>query len=93
MEDLEKILTDHFYKELEESEGITKEDLELVDFDIAFTPVIQFKGGHPVEVTETVGGNYIIHGEFPMTVNSEQLKVMRYRYLSNRNNPFEHLFK
>ena len=81
-------LKKQFFKELEESEGITESDLELVDLEIGFSPVIQFKGGRPAEVTETVGGNYIVHGEMPTTVDAESLKVMRYRYLSQRTNPF-----
>lgn len=76
------------FKELEESEGISESDLDLVDLEIGFSPVIQFKGGRPAEVTETIGGNYIVHGEMPTTVDAETLKIMRYRYLSTRKNPF-----
>lgn len=83
-----KELRTQFFKELEESEGISESDLEWVDLEIGFSPVIQFKGGNPVEVTETIGGGYIVHGEIPMTVDIETLKIMRYRYLSNRKNPF-----
>ncbi len=81
-------LRKQFFKELEESEGISESDLELVNLEIGFSPVIQLKGGNPVEVTETIGGGYIVHGEMPMTVDVETLKIMRYRYLSNRKNPF-----
>jgi hypothetical protein len=85
---ISKELRSQFFKELEESEGISESDLELVDLDIGFSPVIPFKGGSPAEATETIGGNYIVHGEIPMTVDAETLKIMRYRYLSNRKNPF-----
>jgi hypothetical protein len=85
---ISKELRSQFFKELEESEGICESDLELVDLDIGFSPVIPFKGGSHAEATETIGGNYIVHGEMPMTVDAETLKIMRYRYLSNRKNPF-----
>jgi hypothetical protein len=88
MDEVLKCVRDQYYQELEQEEGITKADLTLVDLSIAFSPVIQFKGSRPVEVTETIGGNYIVHGELPQTVDAEMLKVMRYRYLSNRTNPF-----
>lgn len=60
----------------------------MVDLEIGFSPVIQFKGGRPAEVIETIGGKYIVQGEMPQTVDKTSLKVMRYRYLSNRKNPF-----
>lgn len=37
-------------------EGITKENLELVDLEIEFSPVIPVKGGDPMEVIELEGG-------------------------------------
>lgn len=78
-----------FWDTLKDEEGITPEDLEMIDLDIEFSPVIQFKGGKPVEVTEATGkGQYIVNGMIPQTVGELMLKVMRYRYLSNRNNPF-----
>lgn len=81
-------LEEQFWKELEESEGITKEDIEFVDLEIGFSPVLQFKNSkYPAEVTETIGGNYIVHGEMLQTVDPTTLKIMRYRYLSNRKNP------
>lgn len=78
---------DSFFKKLFEEEGITKEDLEFVDLEINFSPVIPYKGDRPVEVIETIGGNYIVPG-VPHTVTPLLLKIMRYRYLSNRKNPF-----
>jgi hypothetical protein len=88
MDNILEFVRDLFYNTLEQEEGITKSDLMLVDLSIAYSPVIQFKGGSPVDVTETIGGNYIVHGALPQTVDAEMLKVMRYRYLSNRTNPF-----
>lgn len=88
MEEILKIVKDSFYIKLEEEEGITQKDLGLVDLSVAFSPVIQFKGDRPVEVTETIGGKYIVHGQMPQTVDAEMLTVMRYRYLSDRHNPF-----
>lgn len=88
MKDVLKIVQEEFYSQLEQEEGITKKDLELVDLSIAFSPVIQFNGDKPVEVTETIGGKYIVHGQIPQTVDAEMLTVMRYRFLINRTNPF-----
>ena len=81
-EDLEKLKWD-----LLAQEEITKEDLELVDLDIQFTPVIPCKNDTPHEVIETVGGGYLIvnHPMFQHAITAEELKVMRYRYLINRN--------
>lgn len=74
-----------YYQQLFEEEGISKEDLELVDLGIAFSPVLPFRiDKYPVEVTETIGGDYIVHGHPFNPVSPEMLKVMRYRYLTNR---------
>lgn len=73
-----------YYKVLFEEEGITKEDLDLVDLRW-FSPVIPFKGCDPVDVTETMGGDYIVPGCPVNPVPSEILKVMRYRYLISRS--------
>ena len=84
--DLKEIITSHdnnYYKVLFEEEGITKEDLKLVDLRW-FSPVIPFKGGRPVEVTETIGGHYIVPGYPAHSVPKEMLTIMRYRYLANR---------
>lgn len=66
-----------------EEEGITKEDLELVDLDINFTPVIPIRGGSPMEVIELVGGKYrVLDCPFVgLNLSKEELTVMRYRYL------------
>jgi len=87
--DLENILKnqrEQFYKSLEQDEGITQQDLELVDLEIDFSPVIPFHGGKPVEAIETMGGAFYVTG-YPNIVSAEMLKVMRYRYLSQRKNP------
>jgi hypothetical protein len=85
MEDFETILDDAKWEILKE-EGITKEDLELVDLDIEFSPVIPYKGASPCEVTETMGEKYIVHGVIngSQTVGVEMLTIMRYRFLINR---------
>ncbi len=79
--DFEKIKWD-----LLSEEGISKEDLELVDLSIAFTPVIPMKGDKAYEVIETVGGSYLIvnHPIINYSIPAELLKVMRYRYLIKR---------
>lgn len=78
-----------YYQQLFEEEGISKEDLDMVDLDIGFSPVLPFRGDkYPAEVIETIGGDYIVHGHPFNPVSAEMLKVMRYRYLSNRKNPF-----
>lgn len=82
---------DSFYLEkikydILKEEGITKEDLELVDLDIAFSPVIPFRGSSPMEVIKLEGGKYRIP-DYPMAglnITKEALTVMRYRYLINR---------
>ena len=64
-------------------EGITKEDLSLIDLDIAFTPVIPIRNGTPTEAVETIGGKYLLP-DFPLfkyAISKEELTVMRYRYL------------
>ena len=76
--------------DLLKDEGITKDDLELVDLDIGFSPVIPIEGSDPCEViSKTIGGLYIIdHPVFNYAVSELSLKIMRYRYLTNRRNPF-----
>ena len=64
-------------------EGITKEDLELVDLGIGYSPVIPIKGSKPMEVIKLEGGKYRVP-ECPMVglnISTESLTVMRYRYL------------
>ena len=78
MEVLEKIK----WETLKE-EGITKADLDLIDLDIAFSPVIPIRNGTPTEAIETIGGKYLLPN-FPLfgyAISKEQLTVMRYRYL------------
>ncbi len=71
--------------ELLAEEGISKEDLELVDLKFGFTPVIPVRNGDPTEVIEARGG-YLLP-DFPLfngLITKEELTVMRYRYLINR---------
>lgn len=84
MEKIEQIVWDILAEE-----GITEKDLELVDLDINFSPVIPIRNGEPFEVIEAVGGGYLIPGHpiYNRAVSSQTLKVMRYRYLINRKNP------
>lgn len=73
-------------EELLKDEGISVNDLELVDLEIAFSPVIPVKGGRPTEVIETIGEKYILL-DFPLisyAISKEELTVMRYRFLMNR---------
>lgn len=82
MEQLEEIKWDMLSQE-----GITKEDLELVDLDIQFSPVIPCIGDNPCEVIETIGDDYLLvnHPMFQHAISADSLKVMRYRYLISRN--------
>lgn len=79
---IEKSLEKLYWDELKK-EGIEKEDVEFVDLDIAFSPVTPMQGAEACEVTETMGGKYIVHHPLYMdrAVSAEILKVMRYRYL------------
>lgn len=73
--------------ELLKEEGITKEDLELVDLDIEFSPVMPIKGSEPMEAIKLRGGKYQVP-DCPIigmiSLSEEDLKIMRYRYLINR---------
>lgn len=98
MSDLNKILSDivdkEFWGPLKE-EGIEKDDLELVDLTIEYSPVQMNKDSPPVEIKahETRGGDWIVEG-YPFNPVSETLlKVWRYRYLMNRKNPLAHLWE
>lgn len=88
---MENVLEKIKWKLLAE-EGITKDDLDLVMLEIQFTPVIAIRGESikdAVEVTETVGGKYLVH--HPLingAVSEDELKVMRYRYLISRRNHY-----
>ena len=81
MKNLNESLENLYWKELAE-EGITKDDIELIDLDIAFEPVTPIKGASPCEVIETIGGKYLVnHPLSADAVTEEELKVMRFRYL------------
>lgn len=75
--------SEKYFNVLFEEEGITKEDLEMVDLNIRFSPVLISKDSRPVEVTKTIGGDYIVPGYPINPVPAEILKVMRYRYLTS----------
>lgn len=81
MDELEKIKWNLLLEE-----GITKEDLELVDLKIEFSPVIAIRGGSPMEVIELEGGFYRIPDCLMVGLNlsKEEITIMRYRYLINR---------
>lgn len=83
MNELNKTLVEIYWKELEKEEGITKSDIDLVDLEIAFSPVTPFKGSRPMEVIELENGMYRIPDcpEAGINISAEALKVMRYRYL------------
>ena len=80
--DLEKINWD-----LLKEEGITKEDVELVDLEIEFSPVIPIKGSKPTEPIKLEGGKSIVP-DCPLVglnLSKEEITIMRYRYLINRH--------
>lgn len=82
---LKQVLDNAYWEELAK-EGITKDDLELVMLDIAYSPVIPMKGSKPMEAIKLESGMYRVP-ECPLVglnITEEQLKVMRYRYLINR---------
>ena len=85
MENIKNNLTQMYWSLLAD-EGITKEDLELVDLDISFSPVIPVRGGEPMDVEELADGRYRIPDcpEIGLNITKERLTVMRYRYLINR---------
>lgn len=94
IEALKKVISD-----LLEEEGITQADLDMVDLDIEFSPVIAIRGEKEkdaVEVIKSRGEGYYFvkhpfyHGE---PISADALKVMRYRYLTNRKNPLLGLLK
>jgi hypothetical protein len=82
---MKKILEKLMWEELKE-EGITKEDLEMVDLDIEYSPVIPMRGGEPMEAIKLEDNKYRVPDcEFlGLNLSVEQIKIMRYRYLINR---------
>lgn len=78
-----QILESEAWKVLNE-EGITKEDLELIDLGIAYEPVTPFKGADPCDVSPAEGGGYIVYHPLleHRRVSEEELKIMRFRYLA-----------
>lgn len=74
-------------KNLLAEEGITEDDLSLVDLDIEYTPVIPIRGAQPMEAVKLRGGNYAVP-ECPLvgtSISPKALTVMRYRYLTSRD--------
>ena len=84
MDDLVKIVEKECWDRLKKEEGITKEDLEVIDLDIAYSPVVPIKGESPCNVTKTIGGKYLVrHFLCPEAISEDALKVMRYRFLTS----------
>lgn len=86
-----KEISDFLFDERLKQEGITRDDLNLVDLSISFSPVIPFPstgafcGGAPCDVIKTVGGKYMLLTGIKMVVDEDMLKLMRYRFLTNRH--------
>lgn len=83
-----EILEDLVSQSLKE-ENISIKDLELVDLEMGFSPVIAIKGGtfnDAVNVIQCQNQNkYIVnHPLFKNAVNADELKIMRFRYLKSR---------
>ncbi len=87
--DFDKIIDDLLLEE-----GITEQDLQLVDLNIEYSPVIPIKGSRPMEVIKLEGGQYRVPDcpAVGLNISPENLTVMRYRYLINRNNHSGGLF-
>jgi hypothetical protein len=87
MEEIMKVVQDEMDKEFAE-EGISKEVLDMIDLDIAYSPVIPVRKGTQVcEVKKTYGGKYLIIDcpFFPNAVDKETIRVMRARFLLSTN--------
>lgn len=82
LKNIMQTLENEAWKELNK-EGITKEDLELVDLDIAYEPVTPFEGADPCGVSPAEGGGYIVYHPLLQhrKVSEEELKIMRFRFL------------
>ena len=70
-------------------EGITPELLEAVDLDVAYSPVLAQpfdRYEQAVDVVPTQGGRYLVrHPTITSSVDADELKVMRLRYLLARD--------
>lgn len=77
------------YEGMLAEEGITPEQLEMVDLDITYNPVIAVRGeglDSAAEVRKTEGGRYIVdHPMVEAAIDAEGLKVMRLRFLKARD--------
>lgn len=69
-----------------EKEGITKEILDAVDLSIAYSPVMYANKLTANVNYKTSGGNYYLYGENKPR-KPEEIKIMRARYLINREQP------
>ncbi len=100
MDDIKTILENLYWDELKK-EGITKDDVELVDLDIAFSPVTPFINGSPEEVIKLNGGKYRIPNclELGLNISADVIRVMRFRYLQfdpervRQRNAINNMFK
>ena len=95
--DIPDFLKDFIDKELA-SEGITPELLNMVDLDIAYSPVIPYKGAEPCKVSKRVGGKYLVEDEIMISNNTamvtkDSLKIMRLRYLLQREQDYKPLME
>lgn len=100
MTDLNKTLEDAYWNELAK-EGITKDDLELIDLDLGYSPATPIKGSGPMEVIKLENNKYRIP-DCPivgLNISEQRLKVMRFRYLQNdpdrirQRNAINNMFK
>jgi len=87
---LKSLIEGAYWEELSK-EGITKDCLKMVVIDIAYSPVIAVKNEDPVNVVKQENGKYRIDGDSIFNgriIDENSLKVMRYRYLINKNKQF-----
>lgn len=74
-----------YWARLEKLEGITQQDVELVDLSVACSPVILHQGGPEVQVTPTQGGKtFVVHSSPVQQLEAHQIRVARYRWLKKR---------
>jgi hypothetical protein len=69
--------------------------VDAVMLDVAFTPVIPTRGSvRPVEAIETEGGEmFILRTDPPESVHRESLKIMRARFLLQKDSFFQMLVR
>lgn len=93
---MENIIEKILWEQLGE-EGITKDIVEQVMLDIAYSPVIPIRGGSPIEIRKSPNGQYYMPSEqcpsLYKKVNENEVRIMRCRYLLSRSNRTNHLPK